>query len=75
MWENTGQVEPGELPAPLADGAALEALRRLKTVLAPTQGGRATAVGPTGRLLAPDGRYEFGVERQMNDSSGDTRRQ
>ncbi|MFI9841870.1 hypothetical protein ACIHFD_32875 [Nonomuraea sp. NPDC051941] len=41
VWENTGQVEPGELPAPLANGAALEALRRLQTALAPTQGERA----------------------------------
>lgn len=53
VWENTGQVEPGKLPAPLAGGAALEAPRRLATVLAPTQGERAIKAGTTGRLLAP----------------------
>ncbi|MEV0149963.1 MULTISPECIES: hypothetical protein [unclassified Nonomuraea] len=51
-------VEPGELPAPLADDTALEALRRLWDAIAPTQGQRAIAAGLTGRLVAADG-YEF----------------
>jgi hypothetical protein len=47
-------TEPLRLPAPLADWAALAAVQRLLTALAPTQ-----SQGPErGRLLAPDGRYE-----------------
>ncbi|MEV4016838.1 hypothetical protein AB0J35_40725 [Nonomuraea angiospora] len=71
VWENTGQVEPGELPAPLAGGAALKALRRLAAVLAPTQGERAIKVGTTGRLLAPHGRYEFAPLRLVDVDQAD----
>ncbi|MGW4965590.1 hypothetical protein ACWEPL_50925 [Nonomuraea sp. NPDC004186] len=39
--ENTDQVEPGEYPPRSPSGAALEALRRLQTALAPTRGERA----------------------------------
>jgi len=45
-------------PAPLAGQAALGAVRRIWDAVAPTQGERAAAAGLTGRLLAPDGRYE-----------------
>ncbi|MFI0453677.1 hypothetical protein [Actinomadura sp. 6N118] len=46
------------VPGALAGGAALAAVRRLWSVLAPTQGDRARRAGLTGRLLAPDGRHE-----------------
>lgn len=45
-------------PAPLAGGRALQAVRRIWDAVAPTQGERAAKAGLTGRLLAPDGRYE-----------------
>src|SRR5690348_14925924 len=45
-------------PPPLANGAALRAVQRIWATVAPTQGKRARAAGHTGRLLAPDGRYE-----------------
>jgi len=45
-------------PPPLAGGAALEAVQRLWAAVASTQGERAQAAGRTGRLVAPDGRYE-----------------
>ncbi|MFI7224093.1 hypothetical protein ACIBO5_12755 [Nonomuraea angiospora] len=50
----TGDVEPGELPAPLAGRAALEALQRLSEAIAPTQGELAIKAGTTGRLLASE---------------------
>ncbi len=57
-WEDDDQKNPGTdtepLPAPLADRAALAAVQRLLTALAPTQ----SRGSGRGRLLAPDGRYE-----------------
>ncbi|CCH86263.1 protein of unknown function [Modestobacter italicus] len=47
-------AEPLRLPAPLADRAALAAVQRLLSALAPTQSREPWR----GRLLAPDGRYE-----------------
>ncbi|MFC4117936.1 helix-turn-helix domain-containing protein [Nonomuraea zeae] len=58
-YEYTGDVEPGELPAPLAGRVALEAMQRLWEAIAPTQGDHVVKAGTTGRLLASDGRYEF----------------
>ncbi|TMR12425.1 hypothetical protein ETD86_32795 [Nonomuraea turkmeniaca] len=46
------------LPGPLANGAALTALRRLWRALAPTQGQRAAAARLAGRLYAPGRRTE-----------------
>lgn len=57
-WEDDDRRDPGTdtepLPAPLADPAALAAVQRLLTALAPTQ----SRGSGRGRLLAPDGRYE-----------------
>ncbi|WP_239127790.1 hypothetical protein [Planobispora siamensis] len=42
-WESAGEVDPGELPAPIAGGAALAALaalRRIWHAVAPLRGGR-----------------------------------
>ncbi|WP_347059621.1 hypothetical protein ABC795_04015 [Blastococcus sp. HT6-30] len=47
-------TEPLPVPPPLADRVALAAVQRLLTALAPT---RSRGLG-SGRLLAPDGRYE-----------------
>ncbi|MEU5869793.1 hypothetical protein ABZ815_52135 [Nonomuraea sp. NPDC047529] len=58
-YEYTGEVEPGELPAPLAGRVALEALQRLGEAIAPTQGERAVKAGTAGRLLAGNGSYEL----------------
>jgi hypothetical protein len=44
-------------PEPLAQRRALAAVRRLWDAIAPTQGHRAAA-SQTGRMFAPDGRYE-----------------
>jgi hypothetical protein len=44
--------------APLAGGQALAALRRIWDAVAPTQGDWAVAAGRSGRLLAPDGKWE-----------------
>jgi len=55
-WED--EAPDTEWPAPLAHGQALAAVRRLWDAVAPTQGERAIAAGRTGRILAPDGRYE-----------------
>ena len=59
-WEESDAVDPPQtrealrLPAPLAGGAALAAVRRLADALQPTQ-----SLGPErGRLLGPDGSYE-----------------
>ncbi|MFI7455440.1 hypothetical protein ACIBQX_48835 [Nonomuraea sp. NPDC049714] len=70
-WEEDGGVEAGELPAPLAAGAALNALRRVWDAIAPTQGERATKAGRTGRLLASDGRYEFVPLRLVDVEAAD----
>ncbi|NEK86480.1 LuxR family transcriptional regulator [Blastococcus saxobsidens] len=59
-WEDDDRRHPGtdteplRLPPPLADRAALAAVQRLLTALAPTQ----SQGSGCGRLLAPDGRYE-----------------
>lgn len=59
-WEDDDRRDPGtgteplRVPAPLADRAALAAVQRLLTALAPTQ----SQESGCGRLLAPDGRYE-----------------
>jgi hypothetical protein len=50
----SADTEPLRVPEPLAGRAALAAVQRLLTALAPTQ---SRAPG-RGRLLAPDGRYE-----------------
>jgi hypothetical protein len=59
-WEESDAADPPEtrealrLPAPLAGGVALAAVRRLAQALQPTQ-----CLGPArGRLLGPDGSYE-----------------
>ncbi|MEV4363001.1 hypothetical protein [Nonomuraea sp. NPDC049625] len=70
--ENTDQVEPGELPAPLterrrAGGTATTSDRPR------AHAGRARhqEAGTTGRLLAPDGRYEFAPLRLVDvDQAG-----
>jgi hypothetical protein len=58
-WEESDAADPPQhrtplrLPAPLAGGVALTAVRRLATALEPTQ-----CLGcARGRLLAPDGSY------------------
>ena len=50
-WQEEAPGE--EWPAPLAGGAALDALRRIWRAVAPGQGLRAAEAGLTGRLLAP----------------------
>ncbi len=55
-WEK--DVPDAAWPAPLAGGQALEAARRIWDAVAPTQDKRAASAGHTGRLFAPDGRYE-----------------
>jgi len=59
-WEESDDADPPKtrealrLPAPLAGGVALAAVRRLAEALQPTQ-----CLGPErGRLLGPDGSYE-----------------
>jgi hypothetical protein len=58
-WEESDAIDPPQtraplrLPAPLAGGVALAAVRRLAAALQPTQ-----SLGPErGRLLGPDGSY------------------
>ncbi len=58
-------------PPPLAGGQALGALRRIWDVVAPTQGERAAKAGRTGRLLAPDGRYEHAPLRLVDIGQAD----
>jgi Family of unknown function (DUF6225) len=55
-WESDAlgeDQEPMELPPPVADGAALQALQRVAVALPPPQGERAEKAGYTGRLLSP----------------------
>ncbi|WP_157255078.1 hypothetical protein [Nonomuraea typhae] len=59
VWEEHGEIEPGELPAPLSGRQALAVLHRLWDAVAPTQGQKAVQAGLTGRQLASDGRYEY----------------
>ena len=68
-WE---EDDPGAAwPPPLACGQALEAVRRTWDAVAPTQGERAAAAGRTGRLLAPDGRYEHAPLRLVDVGQAD----
>lgn len=55
-WEEDPD-DPAQLPAPLADGVALDALRQLWDAIVPTQSRHHRPAVP-GRLLGPDGRYE-----------------
>jgi hypothetical protein len=57
LWEDDGDVAPGELPAPLGDRIALDALYRIWEAL-PCRRGSAAVGERTGRLLAADG-YEY----------------
>jgi hypothetical protein len=57
-------------PEPLAQRRALAAVRRLWDAIAPTQGHRAAA-SHTGRMFAPDGRYEHIPLRLAAISPGD----
>ncbi len=60
-------TEPLRVPAPLADRAAIAAVQRLLTALAPTQ-----SQGPgRGRLLAPDGRNEHAPVTALTLSAAD----
>ncbi|MEV8635697.1 hypothetical protein AB0395_28955 [Streptosporangium sp. NPDC051023] len=54
IWEQDGEIAPGELPAPLADRVADDALHRIWDVLPYSRGGIAE-IGRTGHLLADDG--------------------
>ncbi len=70
-WEDDDRRDPGTgtepLPAPLADRAALAAVQRLLTALAPTQ-----SRGPgRGRLLVPDGRNEHAPVTALTLSAAD----
>jgi hypothetical protein len=58
-------------PPPLACGQALEAVRRIWEEVAPTQGERSAKAGRTGRLLAPDGRYEHAPLRLADVGQAD----
>jgi len=58
-------------PVPLARGQALAALRRTWDAVAPAQGERAVEAGRTGRLLAPDGRYEHAPLRLVDVGQAD----
>jgi hypothetical protein len=58
-------------PPPLACGQALEAVRRIWEAVAPAQGERAAKAGRTGRLLAPDGRYEHAPLRLADVGQAD----
>lgn len=62
-------ANPG-LAAPLAAGTALQAVRRLWDVLAPSQGDRARKAS-LGRVYAPDGRYEHLPLRLADVDAGD----
>ncbi|MEU7002570.1 hypothetical protein [Nonomuraea sp. NPDC046570] len=71
IWESEGDVEVGELPAPLEGRVALEALQRVSSMIAVTQGRRAPVVGRGGRLLAADGRYELVPLRLVDVAQAD----
>jgi hypothetical protein len=58
-------------PPPLAGGQALAAVRRIWDAVAPAQGERAAKAGRTGRLLAPDGRYEHAPLRLVDVGQAD----
>jgi hypothetical protein len=58
-------------PPPLAGAQALAAVRRIWDAVAPAQGERAAKAGRTGRLLAPDGRYEHAPLRLVDVGQAD----
>jgi hypothetical protein len=60
--EDGDELEPMELPWPLADGVALAALQRVMMPLHRSQGKRAVAAGATGRLLTPATARDLAVE-------------
>ncbi|MFC5833157.1 hypothetical protein [Nonomuraea insulae] len=64
-------MDPAELPDPLATGIALASVRNVAGALVPTQGRFATDQGHTGRLLAPDGRYEHAPLRRVDVDTAD----